>query len=175
MQKIVKTILLTALVTTAQANSYQELTQYVSAKYGEQSELYWRTMLIFNQFEKEAQERLPEIAYAVYEAKPNTVMAFANTDCSVRDGDYMAFCTYVFTSYQREYDSKGNIVGTDDKHIYCAVPMSIDFKFAVNYTYDNVYVPAIKAGKAPNLLDYPPAGDPTKKAITYLQECLAHS
>lgn len=172
MNNCLKILLLSTLTITAQAGTFQELGQHVRAKYGEQSDLYWRTMLIFNQFSKEAQQRLPEIAYALYQAKPETVMHFSHVDCAVDNGDYMAFCTYVFTSYQRQYDDKGLVAGTDNKHTYCAVPMSIDFKFAVNYTYDKVYVPAIKAGKEPNLLDYPPAGDPSKNAIQYLQDCL---
>jgi hypothetical protein len=175
MRDLGKKALLTLLFISSQAHAYQELTQYVNKKYGQDSELYWRTMLISNQFAKEAEEQLSRIAYAFYEAKPNTVMAFSNVDCAVAEGDYMAFCTYVYTHYQREYDDKGHVVGSEKNHTYCAIPMSIDFKFAVNYTYDKIYVPAIKAGKEPKLLDYPPAGDPSKTAMTYLQECLVES
>jgi hypothetical protein len=175
MKQMVKSLLLLTVASVAQAGTYQELVQYVRATYGEESEIYWRTMLISNQFAKEAELRLPEIAYALYESKPDTVINFSNVDCAVEkgNGDYMPFCTYVFTRYQREYDDKGHVTGAENKQTYCAVPMSIDFKFAVNYTYEKVYVPAIKAGQEPNLLNYPPAGDPTKNAITYLQECLA--
>jgi len=172
MNKIGKIMMSAMVMACTPALAFQELQQHAASKYGENSQLYWRTMLISGQFAKEARERLAEISQPVHDAQPQTVITFSNVDCAVDDNDYMAACTYVFTSYQRQYDEKGHVMGVENKHTYCAVPMSIDFKFAVNYTYEQVYMPAIKNGQQPHLLDYPPAGDPTKKAITYLQECL---
>lgn len=123
---------------------------------------------------KEAAQRLPDLARAVYERQPDIIIKFSNTTCSIltNNSDYMSYCTYVFTSYLPHFDSKGILAGQQSKHIYCSVPMAIDFKMAVNYTWNNVYLPAIEAGLEPDLLEYPPAGDPTRKAFDYLQSCL---
>lgn len=167
-------VILTSVSFVSQAQSYQDLNSYVKESYGEESQIYLRTDTIFKQFEKEAAQRLPELAQEVYERQPKIQIKFSNITCSILENsmDYMPYCTYVFTSYLPHFDAKGILAGQENKHIYCSVPMAIDFKLAVNYTWFKVYLPAIEAGLEPNLLEYPPAGDPTQKAFNYLQDCL---
>lgn len=167
-------VVLGTLAMNAQAHTYQELNHYVQNRYGDGSDIQKRTKLIFDEFEKEARQKLPEITQAIHEQQPDRIIRFSNTNCAVSEdgGDYMPYCTYVFTSYTPGFNSDGSAYGVVYKHTFCKVPIALDFKIAVNYTYDYLYLPATQAGEEPNLLEYPPAGDPTKKAIQYLQDCL---
>jgi hypothetical protein len=168
---------LSGLAFGVQAHTFQELGHYTKTVYGEDSELYKRTVIIFNQFEKEAKQKLPDITKNIHKQNPELTIQFSNINCGVTENnnDFMPYCTYVFTSHKPKYDAKGIVYGQETNHIFCPVPISLDFKLAVNYTWINVYLPATQAGEDPNLLSYPPAGDPTKRAIDYLQNCLENT
>lgn len=174
MRKLVSIALLSSVTLCTQAFAWQELNTYTKKTYGENSELYKRTAIVLNQFEKESTQRLDELIKPALQKKPDMTVRFSNINCAVSDkgDDFMPNCTFVFTRYQPQYDENGIVSGVDSRHIFCPIPMSIDFKLAVNGMYDYIYVPSTQAGKNPNFLEYPPAGDPGKKAFAYLQECL---